>query len=162
MGAVWRACGARHGHGDGAAIVRADEQFKFPPLPRDRYPSPGHPLPGLPPHRPAGPGTLSQVLTGHYRRLTPKRPASRPGSRPQSPALSADAAAGPGRTCHRARPEDASGHRPWPIHGDGTHKEPPNGAPTVSLQEFVCAAPNVAFCAEADDVGGNADLRSRP
>jgi len=26
---------------------------------------------------PAGPGTLSQVLTGHYRRLTPKRPASR-------------------------------------------------------------------------------------
>ena len=38
----------------------------------------------------------------------------------------------------------------------------PNGAPAVSLQEFVCAAPNVAFCAEADDAGGNADLRCRP
>ena len=40
--------------------------------------------------------------------------------------------------------------------------EPRNGAPAVSLQEFVCAAPNVAFCAEADDAGGNAGLRSRP
>ena len=72
------------------------------------------------------------------------------------------APASPGRTCHRARPEDASGHTPRPVHGDSTHQEPPNGAPTVSLQEFACAAPNVAFCAEADDAGGNAELRSRP
>jgi len=27
---------------------------------------------------PCRPGTLSQVLTGHYRRLIPKRPPSRP------------------------------------------------------------------------------------
>jgi hypothetical protein len=26
-------------------------------------------------------------------------------------------------------------------------REPPFGAPTVSLREFVCAAPDVAFCA---------------
>ena len=33
-----------------AGIMGCDAQFTFPPLPRDRYPSSGHPLPDLPPH----------------------------------------------------------------------------------------------------------------
>jgi Family of unknown function (DUF5999) len=32
LGAVWRACGARHGHCDRAGIMSGDEQVKFPPL----------------------------------------------------------------------------------------------------------------------------------
>jgi hypothetical protein len=75
------------------------------------------------------PGNLSEVLTGHYRRAIPKRSGSLPGSRPRKPsALSADAATSlptPDELARRARPEDASGHGTWPIHGDGTHEEPP-------------------------------------
>jgi hypothetical protein len=37
-------CGARHGHGDEAGIVRSEEQFKFPPLSRNCYQSSGHAL----------------------------------------------------------------------------------------------------------------------
>ena len=77
MGAVWRACGARQGHCGGAGIIRGDEQFKFPPLPCDRYPSSGHALADLPPHRRLRPGNLSAVLTGHYRRAHPETPGLR-------------------------------------------------------------------------------------
>jgi len=64
-------CGARHGHGDEAGIVRSEEQFKFPPLSRNCYPSSGHAL---------------QI---------PKRSASLPGRRSQRlSALSADVATG--------------------------------------------------------------------
>ena len=56
--AAWRACGASKGqdHSGGPGIIEANEQITFPPLPCDRYPSTGHPLPDLPPHRrvPAG------------------------------------------------------------------------------------------------------------
>ena len=93
-----RACGARQGHYGGAGIIRCDEQLKFPPLPCDRYPSSGHALPDLSPHRrlPARePQNLSTVLTEHYRRAHPEAlglPSGRPSRRPS--ALSADAATG--------------------------------------------------------------------
>src|SRR5580704_7903319 len=35
----------------GLASLKVNEQVTFPPLPCDRYPSSGHPLPDLPPHR---------------------------------------------------------------------------------------------------------------
>jgi hypothetical protein len=59
------------------------------------------------------PGTLSQILTGHYRRLFPKRrpPVLVAGRRAlRCPQMPPRACAGPGRTCHRAWPEDAGGH----------------------------------------------------
>ena len=34
-----------------AGIIEANEQVVFPPLPCDRYPAAGHPLPDLPPYR---------------------------------------------------------------------------------------------------------------
>ena len=39
------------GHSGWAGIIEANEQVTFPPLPCDRYPAAGHPLPDLPPHR---------------------------------------------------------------------------------------------------------------
>ena len=45
MDAVWRACGARQGPRGGAGIIRGEEQFTFPALPRDRHPASGHALP---------------------------------------------------------------------------------------------------------------------
>jgi hypothetical protein len=38
-------------HSAGPGIIESNEQVTFPPLPRDRYPASGHPLPDLPPHR---------------------------------------------------------------------------------------------------------------
>jgi len=56
--AAWRVCGAStgHDHSAGPGIIEANEQVTFPSLPCDYYPSSGHPLPNLPPHRrvPAG------------------------------------------------------------------------------------------------------------
>jgi hypothetical protein len=36
------------------------------------YPAPGHRLPDLPPHRRLPRGGLTEVLTGHYRRVHPE------------------------------------------------------------------------------------------
>jgi hypothetical protein len=44
MDAAWRGCGARQGPATGAGIIRGDEQFTFPALPRDRHPASGHAL----------------------------------------------------------------------------------------------------------------------
>ena len=51
--AAWSACGTSSGqdHSGWAGIMEANEQVTFPPLPCDRYPAAGHPLPDLPPHR---------------------------------------------------------------------------------------------------------------
>ena len=56
-----------------------------------------------------------------------------------------DDAAHPNRPRARTRcsPATHRGLRRVPL----DKRDPPFGAPTVSLQEFVCAAPNVAFCA---------------
>jgi hypothetical protein len=88
-----RACGARQGHGGGAGIIRGAEQFKFPPLPGDRHPSPVTRRQIC--HRTVAdrPGNLSEVLTGHCRRAHPETPgppfpeADRgdPQRRPQTP-----------------------------------------------------------------------------
>jgi hypothetical protein len=43
--------GSGQDHSGWAGIMEANEQVTFPPLPCDRYPAAGHPLPDLPPHR---------------------------------------------------------------------------------------------------------------
>jgi hypothetical protein len=47
------ACGVStaQDHSGGPDIIEANEQVACPPLPRDRHPSTGHPLPDLPAHR---------------------------------------------------------------------------------------------------------------
>jgi len=78
---------------------------------------------------PAGPGPSASSWPGSTAGLsrTARPPVPVAGRRaPRCPQMPPSAAAGPGPTCHRAWPQDASGHRPRPIHGDGTHKEPPN------------------------------------
>src|SRR5258708_14239340 len=94
---------------------RGNEQFTFPPLPRDHYPSSGHALPDLPPHRrlPA-----RQPHRGPDRALPPGPPHS---ARPPLPVAGPAAphhtpipprpAVGPDRPCRRARPQDASRDR---------------------------------------------------
>ena len=56
----------------GAGRHRGNEQFKFPPFPRDHYRSTGHALSDF--HRTIAyrPGNLSEVLTEHYRRAHPR------------------------------------------------------------------------------------------
>lgn len=50
--AAWsaRAAGTEQDHSGGPGIIEANEQIIFTPLPRDRHPATGHPLPDLPPH----------------------------------------------------------------------------------------------------------------
>jgi hypothetical protein len=50
--AAWSACGtsSRQDHSGWAGIIEANEQVAFPPLPCDRHPTAGHPLPDLPPY----------------------------------------------------------------------------------------------------------------
>jgi hypothetical protein len=42
---------ARASHPGWNGIIEGNEQITFPPLPRDRHPSAGDPMPALPPHR---------------------------------------------------------------------------------------------------------------
>ncbi len=49
-----------------------DEQVQFPPFPGDRYPYSGHALPDLRRTVAYRPGSLNEVLTGHYRRAHPE------------------------------------------------------------------------------------------
>jgi hypothetical protein len=55
-----------------AGIMEANEHFTFPPLPSDRHPVAGHPLPDLRPYPAYRPGNISEVLTEHYRRAHPE------------------------------------------------------------------------------------------
>jgi len=56
----------------GPGIIEANEQVTILPVPCDRYPASGHPLPEC--HRTVAyrPGTLTEVLTEHYRRAHPE------------------------------------------------------------------------------------------
>jgi hypothetical protein len=124
--AVWRACGARHGHRDGPGITRSDEQSKFPPpasgcgkcacgrqdrdLPGRDHPAPHHRerrhlrgrLPGLP----AAPAVHHRQRRAHPAPARTRRPAARRprglGRRPgAAPGL--HGAPAPRRADHRPR-----------------------------------------------------------
>ncbi len=81
---------------------RGNEQFKYPPLPGDRHPSSGHPLPDLPPHRrlPARP-----PQRGPDRALPPGPSRS---ARPPSPVTVAETGDSADRAAAR---RDGSKHR---------------------------------------------------
>lgn len=53
-------------------MLEGDEYATFPPLPGDRYPPAGHPLPDLDRTLAYRPGNISEVLTEHYRRDHPE------------------------------------------------------------------------------------------
>jgi hypothetical protein len=97
-----------------------DEQFRFPPLPCDRYPSSGHALSDLPPHRriPARQpqrGPDRALPPGPPRSARPFFPVASPAGqrhRPMPPRARADS----GRPYCRARPVDANGDGAWPNH----------------------------------------------
>ena len=109
-----------------------DEQFTFPPLPGDRYPSSRHALPDLPPHRrlPARQperGPDRALPPGPPRSAGPPFPAT--GHRDQHhPPMPPRVSAGPGPPCRRAEPEDASGDGAWPITGQGPRVYPPDSS----------------------------------
>ena len=52
--------------------MEANEQVIFPPFPGDRHPAAGHPLRDLSRAVAYRPGSLSEVLTEHYRRAHPE------------------------------------------------------------------------------------------
>ena len=59
-------------HFGGTGVIEADEQVTFAQLPCDRHPATGHRCQIC--HRTAAyrPGSLSEALTGHYRRAYPE------------------------------------------------------------------------------------------
>lgn len=76
----------------GAGIMKGDEQFTFPPLPRDHYPPSGHTLPDLPPHHrlPARQGQRGPdraLPPGPSRSARPTFPVASPGDPRTVPAV---------------------------------------------------------------------------
>ena len=102
--AAWRACGvsAMQDHSRGPGIIEANEQVTFPPLPCDRYPAAGHPLPDLPPHRrlPARHPHRDPdraLSPGPSRNARPRIPVAGHGDRGTTPQRSSPRPVGPGR-----------------------------------------------------------------
>src|SRR5579862_9000583 len=105
--------------------MEATEQVTFPPLPRDRHPATGHPLPDLPPYRrvparqphrgpdralPPGPSRSTRPripVAGRGNPRTPTQPSSTNAARPRdgfTPEVS---------------PEPGNGDPTWPTSGRG-------------------------------------------
>ncbi len=72
-------------HSGGTGIIEANEQVTFPPLPGDRNPTAGHPLPDLPPDRGLPPGAqrgaYRALPQGPSRSARPPRPVAAAGRR---------------------------------------------------------------------------------
>ena len=108
--AAWSACGTSSGQ-DHSTFP------PFPPLSCDRYPAAGHPLRDLPRTVAYRPGSLSEALTGHYRRAHPEA-LGIPSRWPSAPAAFTREYRHRRRlsrtTMREPGPESASGHGVWP------------------------------------------------
>jgi hypothetical protein len=131
-------CGGLHdastgrGHRNRAGIIEDDEQVTFRPLPGDRHPFAGHPLPDLPPHRriPARPpqrGPDRALPPGPSGSARPRIPVTDCGDPRYPRGYRRRPRSALGRPCRAPDWRTSAGDGAWSASSDGPHVEPMRG-----------------------------------